>query len=372
MSVLETFLHPSPAPRALWAVALSCALAAATGADADIIKKEDMLRGIVTTQENCAATAQTVWVKVFGQGFCVRYFLSNAGGEGTRPVVFLNGDYFWRVNTKTWQWLPPSKSDKVPFDGMDQDVNTADLVKTADAFSKLTKTTAIYLARIGVDGTSGNHVYRKSVLELHLMDAALDAIKQRHGFEGFHLAGQSGGSMLVTGLAGLRNDVRCVVAGSGRLVWDPHATSKDPARTLFDPVEFFPSIARNNSVRFRVVTDAADQISPVKQQTEFVIKLRHAGHDAPQYFVTATDPNHHGVVAYTELVAAGCILGKSESDITAAIGTIAKRNAAFNEQRRKEIALLAKHALAAPQSAADPGAAPTATGSRGAAKGDDL
>jgi len=49
----------------------------------------------------------------------------------------------------------------------------------------MAKTTAIYLARIGIDGTSGNHVFRKTLLELHLMNAALDAIKQRHGFRGF-------------------------------------------------------------------------------------------------------------------------------------------------------------------------------------------
>src|SRR5207302_7978011 len=87
----------------------------------------------------------------------------------------------------------------------------------ADGFSKMAKTTAIYLARIGVEGTSGNHTSRKTLLELHLMNAALDAIKRRYGFEGFHLVGQSGGSKLVGGLIGLRRDIACAVSGSGPL-----------------------------------------------------------------------------------------------------------------------------------------------------------
>jgi pimeloyl-ACP methyl ester carboxylesterase len=327
--------------RAFAAAALGGALLAASGAGADIIKKEDMLRGIATTREQCAATAHTVWVKVYGQDYCVRYYVSNAGGEGSRPVVFLTGDYFWRINVNTWQWIPPGKGSSVSFEGTDRDINTDDLVKTADAFSKLTKTTAIYLARIGVDGTSGNHLSRKTLLELHLMNAALDAIRERHGFEGFHLAGQSGGSKLVAGLAGLRRDIDCAVAGSGPLAAGQRTNSKDPGRNLFDPMEFIPAIVKNRA-RLVVVTDRADRNVPVRQQTEFVEKLRRAGRNVPQHFVTAIDDNHHGVLAYTQLAAAGCVLGKPESEIAAALATLIRRSAAYNDQRRKEIAIFGR------------------------------
>jgi hypothetical protein len=127
------------------------------------------------------------------------------------------------------------------------------------------------------------------------------------------------------------------------------ANSKIPGRTLFDPVEFIPSILKNSALRLAVVTDPADQNVPVKLQTGFVEKLHRAGRDIPQFFVTAVDDNHHGVLAYTELVAAGCILGKSNSEIATAIGTIVKRNTEFNEQRRKEIAALAKNGIASRQ-----------------------
>jgi hypothetical protein len=127
---------------------------------------------------------------------------------GRMPVVFLQGDYLGKLDLKTLTWIDPSDT---------ADIDTDNLMRMADAFSKMAKTTAIYLARIGVEGTSGNHIARKTLLELHLMNAALDAIKQRHNFLGFHLVGQSGGSKLVGGLIGLRRDVACAVSGSGPL-----------------------------------------------------------------------------------------------------------------------------------------------------------
>jgi hypothetical protein len=350
MSISKDLRDRPAARRALLAIVLAVAALAANGAWADIIKKEDMLRGIVTTRAQCAATPQAVWVSAYGREFCVRYYLSTAGGEGVRPVVFLQGDYFGKMSPKRI-WLDPSDA---------YDINTDDLMKTADAFSKLSKTTAIYLARIGVEGTSGNHTYRKSVIELHLMNAALDAIKQRHGFEGFHLAGQSGGAMLVAGLSTMRRDVVCAISGSGRLAPSETGKSSDPGRTYFDPVEFIPSIVQNRSLRLFVVTDPADEMVGLKRQTGFVEKIRRAGLHVPQYFVEATDEHHHGVIAYTQLVAAGCILGRSDPEIATAVNTVVKRNAAYNEQRRKETAALAKPATASRRPASDRPTAPAA------------
>jgi hypothetical protein len=327
-------------------MALAAAALAASGVGAEIIKKEDMLHGITTTRDQCAATPSTLWLNVDNQDFCVRYYLSTAGGEGARPVIFLTGDHFGTVNTRTWQWIPigEDKNANVTFDPTDayRDINTDDLIRTADAFSKMAKATAIHLARIGIGGTSGNHVFRKTLLELHLMNAALDAIKQRHGFEGFHLAGQSGGSTIVTGLAAERRDIVCTVSGSGRLGTGSYSSSTDPARTLVNPLELFPTIAQNRSLRFMMVTDAADRTVPARLQTPFAEKMHQAGRDIPQYFVTATDGYHHDVVGYTELVTGGCVLGKSDADIARAVGTMVKRNAAYSEQRRKEIALFEK------------------------------
>jgi len=367
-----TISRQIPYPTLLSVLALAAAALAATAAGAEIIKKEDMLRGITTTRDHCAATPQTLWLNVDKQDFCVRYYLSTAGGESKRPVVFLQGDHFGTV--RNWQWVPTAKDKNagVTFDptdpGAQGDVNTDDLMKTADAFSKMAKTTAIYLARMGLGGTSGNHVFRKTLLELHLMNAALDAIKRNYGFEGFHLAGQSGGSTLVTGLAATRRDIACAVSGSGQVLTGRGSDSTDPARTLLDSLGFVPSIARNRSLRFFMVTDQADRTVPARQQASFAEKMHRAGRDIPQYFVAATDDFHHGVVGYTQLVTGGCVLGKSDADIAMAVGIMVKRNAVFNAQRRKEIALFGKAVAASPPASADPRITPSGRQARAGGK----
>jgi hypothetical protein len=321
-------------------------LSAATPAAADIIKKDDSLRGIPPDRAQCAAQPQAVWVNVDGMDFCVRYYMSTAGGEGPRPVVLLEGDHFGPVDFAKWQWAQSAKDMK------DQDINTDDLMKTADGFSKTAKTTAIYLARMGVDGTSGNHVYRKTFLELHLMNAALEAIKHRYGFEGFHLAGQSGGSRLMGGLIGLRRDIACAVFGSGQLAMQSRTNFTDPARSYFDVMASVPSIAQNRAVRMMLVTDPRDQQVPPPQQTGFVEKMRQVGRQVPQLFVEATDEKHHGVVDYTRLAVAGCILGKSDREIAVALNTLVKRKAEYNERQRREKALVAGVQSPSPQAAA--------------------
>jgi pimeloyl-ACP methyl ester carboxylesterase len=172
------------------------------------------------------------------------------------------------------------------------------------------------------------------------MGAALDAIRHRYGFEGCHLAGQSGGSTLVTGLAGTRHDIACAVSGSGRLVISGSGgSSKEPARTVVDPLRSVTSIAYNRAVHFFMITDSADRRVPAVQHTPFAEKLRRASRSIPHYFVAATDDFHHDVVSDPERVTAGCALGKSDAQIATAVGGLVSRNAAYDPQRRKEIAL---------------------------------
>src|SRR5689334_13555191 len=109
---------------ALSALALAALLPAGQAA-ADIIRKDDMLRGIAMTRAQCAAVAQTVWLTVYGQDLCVRYYVSTAGGEGTRPVVFLQGDYFGNLDAKSRTWKSPVEA---------ADIDTGNLQHMADAF----------------------------------------------------------------------------------------------------------------------------------------------------------------------------------------------------------------------------------------------
>src|SRR5262245_39867066 len=117
------------------ATALAAPLLIASRGNADIIKKDDVMRGISMTRVQCDAILQAVWLNVHGRDFCVRYYISTVGGEGRRPVVLLEGDQIGPVKNGAWVEAPGTK-----------DVDTADLVRVADNFSRMAKTTAIYLA----------------------------------------------------------------------------------------------------------------------------------------------------------------------------------------------------------------------------------
>jgi pimeloyl-ACP methyl ester carboxylesterase len=315
-------------------------LAAAAPAKAEIIKKEDTLRGITMTREQCAAKPQTFWLNVYGQDFCLRYYLSTAGGQGSRPVVILNGDYNGPVDVTHWTWVDPSKA---------TDIDTDQLVATADQFSKLARTTAIYIGRIGVEGSSGSHLSRKTLVELALMNRALEALRQRYGFEGFNLFGESGGGRLVFGLAEMRPDVACLISGSGQIATRMVSSrTADPGKTYFDVSGRLQSLAQNRALRTMVISDPHDQQVPTAaEQTPMVQSLRQAGYVVPQFLVEATDPKHHGVTDYGAIAMGGCVLGRPDAEIAQALGTLVRRNAETNRRLQDEAL-----ARSAPQTAA--------------------
>jgi hypothetical protein len=328
---------------AAFAIALVVPVLTATFGNAEIIKVEDMARGITMTREQCAAILEAVWVNVLGRDYCVRYYMSTAGGEGRRPVVFLQGDQLGRLNGRDGTWVDTSQS---------RDVDTSDLMRTADGFSRMARTTAIYLARIGVDGSSGSHVSRKTVLERELMNAALDAIKKRYQLDGFHLAGQSGGSTILVGLLAQRTDIGCAVSGAGHILTGVVANSAaSPDRRYFDPSAGIAEIRRNHpNTRFFFVTDPEDTRAPARTQNRFIQNFRLAGGQAEQLVVLAIDENRHGVLEYTRLVTAGCVLGKSNADIARAVSTIVSRNTELAERRKQEARARASAAVEQPAS----------------------
>jgi hypothetical protein len=306
-------------------------LAAALPARAHILPVADFIRGIAMTPAQCAALPQAVWLNVMGRDFCIRYYLSTAGGESARPVVFLQGDRLGRLNLKTGEFTPGPR---------DKDLDTDDFVRIADALSRQTQGAAIYLARPGLDGSSGDHRIRHSVLELNVVNAALDAIKKRHGFGGFHLMGQSGGSMLVGGMLALRADVGCAVIGSGRLAFNrpkdrTMRLSPDPGREYFNVADAVSVIAQKRATRILLVTDPLDRKVPEPTQTGFVHMLRQAGGQADQLLVQATDDDRHGVTSYSRTAVTACMRGTSTEEI------------ARNVQQQVEKRLAAKAAAGA-------------------------
>lgn len=288
------------------AVALAAVFAAAAPAHADIVSVEDMVRGTSSSSASCSAKANTVWVTVKGRSFCMRYYLAPYNSPERKPVLFLQGDRLGVLNLRTGTFAVPAG---------EKNIDTDDLMKIAVTLSRQTKLPAIYLARVGVEGSSGDHRLRHSVLELDVTNAALDAIKQKYQFEGFHLLGQSGGAHLVSGLLTRRDDIGCAVIGSGPLTPVRRPKPDDPALEHYNPLSEVAAFARNRSARIMVVTDPADKKVSGQNQTNFVRALQQAGRAADQFIVQATDENRHGVVAYSRIVLSGCLRSASTEEI---------------------------------------------------------
>jgi hypothetical protein len=310
-------------PNRLAIAAFVLPLLFAAPAAAEIIPVAQQARGLSISQAQCAALPQAAWVAAMGQSFCIRYYPSTAGGDGARPVVFLQGDMTWAYDRQTLTFTPQADA---------KDINTDDLFRLADRYSKAAKTAAIYVARPGNDGSSGSHNVKHSVLELQAVDAALEAIKHRYGLKGFNLIGQSGGAILVGGLLTLRRDIGCAVPGAGRLArindWFPN-----PNLEYFSAADSAPAIVRNGA-RILVVDDPLDKRTAWENDTVFVDKVLHAGGQAELFAVTATDADHHGVAAYATAALAGCLRGASHNEIAADLARVRDRLLAASNTRR--------------------------------------
>ncbi|MET0866923.1 MAG: hypothetical protein ABWY35_02400 [Pseudorhodoplanes sp.] len=302
--------------RATAALVAAALLSFAGAARADIVPLVDQLRGLTISQNQCDALPRAVFVAVAGREFCIRYYLSVAGGTGKQPMVFLQGDRLGRLDTRTGEFQPGPR---------DRDIDTKDFNRIATELSQQAGAPAIYLARPGLDGSSGTHRIRHTTLELLAVNAALEAIKQRHGFIGYHMLGQSGGSTLIGGLLGMRPDLGCVVIGSGLLSYRAARRSSDPARDFFNPADAVAAIAQKRGSRILLVTDPADRKVPERVQTEFGQRLRAAGGQVDQFLVQATDDDRHGVLPYARTAMEGCLRGTPTDLIGSQIGKQVER-----------------------------------------------
>jgi len=285
---------------------------------AEIIKFKDMRRGTTATASECAAHPYAVWVTAYGRGICMRYYFSDAGGSGKQATIFLNGD---KPGTMPGQMVKPEEVKDTDTDVMERRVR--EISRTMDQ-------PAIYMARMGLDGSSGHHAQRRTKLELHVTNAAIDAIKRRHGFTDLNMYGQSGGASLVGALLSMRTDINCAVPGSGRLVANANAIKRnnsttDPALHIMNPYDGIPVIVQRSRAKIMVVTDPRDEAVTRDHQDPFVHSLLRAGRQVEQYYVNASDPKHHGVAKYALAVTRECVRGSTHDQIARVLADVEQK-----------------------------------------------
>ncbi len=169
----------------------------------------------------------------------------------------------------------------------------------------------VNLARPGVMGSTGDHLQRRRPRESEIIDAALDGLKRRYGWDAIDLAGFSGGGHVVAALLARRADIRFVVIASGnvavreRLEAMARIVDVTGYHDFLDPLDLVQDVVAHPPRHVVVLTDPKDVVVSAASQTAYVEALRAVGVSVEHRFVTASDQKHHNLRNEAILAAAG-------------------------------------------------------------------
>lgn len=274
------------------------------------------------SKAECDAKPNTVWVsasweekgvftdsKKSAEG-CIRYFPSDDVGINPRLMVYLEGDMTEREGYKSATYK--------------QQVAQANSIAKGNGFA------VAVIGRPGVMGSTGaNHWSdRRTPIEAHLVNAAVTAIKEKHGYSRIDVAGQSGGGGLIGAMLSLgRNDLNCVAISSGGTAvrmrsvdfLGAQATRDTTGRLLseaYDPYDHVDKVVQDQKRHIYIIADRQDKRVSFRSQEAFKDKLAQAGHHV--YLVETVSPdtvNHHGLGVQARRVAGWCAAGFSDEII---------------------------------------------------------
>jgi len=314
-------------------VLLASCLGAAHASDDEIFPFDEVINpGTGTmTQVECQAKQDAVWVETqwtergamggstarTAKG-CIRYFPSaNARGAET-AVIFMHGDVLSGSIAHAREAYLKASSRSLQ-------------IARADRSAKEIGLPVIRIARPGTYGSTGaSHLReRRMPVETHLMNAALDAIKNNYGYQRIQLTGLSGGGGLVGAVLTLgRTDIDCAVVGSGavsiktraRLLGSKEAQrgldqTGQPLSAVYDPIDHIAGIKPDSRRRVFVLGDPQDSAVGFESQQEFQQKLVAAGVPATLLTAAAVDAKHHELAPEALRVAAWCKSGIPDAQI---------------------------------------------------------
>lgn len=281
-----------------------------------LFSAKDVIDGTKVSREQCAALPKAVFVEAFGDGICIRYYL-HGSAKGKAAVVFFTGDVLGLSKTGQREVEPGYLTQAPEF------IDIASRV-----WGERLGLPVIYFGRMGMNGSSGWHGDRRTVLEAEVTRKALDAIKAREGVTGFHLAGQSGGAMLVPAIVAARDDVGCAVVASGPLDFRAFTAAygitfrSSGKRAHLDPMAEAPQVAARTAsadpTRLFLLTDPADTAVPATFQAPYAAAIEKAGGRATRILTGGRGPEHHALIEKALFVARDCIAGRSDAEIVKA------------------------------------------------------
>ena len=264
-------------------------------------------RGVAFTEEACRGPHR-LSAKVDGRPFCIRYFLSNAGGTTKdAALVFFDGD------------IGAVRNGAPVLNEAAARVTAGGIGRNARVWSRLYGGAYVVIGRIGTLGTSGHHVRdRRTLTEARVAAVALDRLKELHGFRRFHLVGQSGGGHTVATLAQTRTDVGCAVITSGvvavkSFTRDRGAPANFMLRGKYDPIDFVDQMRHQPGRRLILLSDPQDKVVSFRSQSEFVARVRSQALPILHITASAGDKDFHSLAAAGHRVAIDCA-GEARDD----------------------------------------------------------
>jgi pimeloyl-ACP methyl ester carboxylesterase len=263
--------------------------------------------GVVVSESQCKDLRNAVWVRVDGAGYCVRYWMSTAGGSKDEAVVYIHGDL---GDAKT-----PGQLNKYS-----ASMTAGRMQREVQRWSRVYGGPYIAIGRLGAFGSSGDHRKRRSLLEIRVVIAALDELKVRHGLRRFHLAGQSGGAHTVAGLAQMRSDVGCAVMAAGVISVKTRARDqgrKIEAGALYDPLDQVAAMQTEPGRRMIVMSDPDDQIVSFRSQREFADRVRAKGLPILHVSADAGTEIFHGLHNESQNMAIDCAKDMDDNALAA-------------------------------------------------------
>jgi pimeloyl-ACP methyl ester carboxylesterase len=296
------FIGPSPSGLPAWNP---------TPADPPLSADEHIRNGLTLTGEQCAELTAAVWLRVRERDFCIRYWLSTVGGRKQEALVYLHGDIGGLIDGKL-QLVDAARA-----------VTATSAERDADASSRTYRGPYVAIGRPGALGSSGHHVNdRRTWLEFQVIDAALDAIKARHGFSRLHLVGHSGGGHSVAALARRRDDVGCAVMASAALslaTWHrlKGQSYSQAVRPLYDPIDHVVLMQPRAGLRLIVLSDPDDKVVPFAVQREFVERVQAHGLAVLHITAAARDALSHNLAGPAIRLATDCAGGGDDHTLLA-------------------------------------------------------
>ncbi|MBC8752623.1 MULTISPECIES: alpha/beta hydrolase family protein [Paraburkholderia] len=281
------------------------------------------LNGSLSSPEHCARVPDSLWVEVNGKGDCIRYYAHGLSeGENPTALVYFSGDVMLRTAkgvryiTQTYRSASPTGIGKEMADW------------SADAGAP-----ALYLARPGIYGSSGDHNMRRTHREIELMDRALDLLKKRYNITSFILAGHSAGGQIVAALLNRRQDIAASVLSSGLVsvkqvtaYWEfrreiPGRLLYD-AQSFYDPVDDIGHIRRDPLPQIYLISDPEDRTVPFYSQLYYVRRLRGAGLRPHHIYAHAPGPQRHLLARHAKRAAALLAQRQSAKEIRMALARL--------------------------------------------------